>query len=131
MSVTIVINGSLGKDPELSYTKNQTARAKFSIASSNKQGDKWLSKWYYVSVWGKQAEYIAGKLTKGCKALVIGELLQREYKNKQGQMVQASEVNANKVELLAPAKNQQQNNQQQQQHNQQQNQQHNNDDIPF
>lgn len=127
MSVTVVINGSLGKDPELSYTQNSTAIAKFSIASSNKHGDKWLSKWYVVNVWGKQGEYVAGKLTKGCKALIIGELLQQEYTDKQGKLIQASVVNANKVEMLAPAKNSQQQNPQQQQNSQQSSM----DDIPF
>ena len=58
--------------------------AKFSIAENVGFGDKQVTIWYNVSLWGKQAESkLIDYLNKGTQVHVSGEFSQREYNGKQ------------------------------------------------
>lgn len=80
---TITVLGKLGKDVEVKNV-NGTALAKFSIAENVGFGDKQVTIWYDVSLWGKQAESkLIDYLNKGTQVHVSGEFSQREYNGKQ------------------------------------------------
>ena len=80
---TITVLGKLGKDVEVKSV-NGTTLAKFSIAENVGFGDKQVTIWYDVSLWGKQAESkLIDYLNKGTQVHVSGEFSQREYNGKQ------------------------------------------------
>ena len=80
---TITVLGKLGKDVEVKNV-NGTTLAKFSIAENVGFGDKQVTIWYDVSLWGKQAESkLIDYLNKGTQVHVSGEFSQREYNGKQ------------------------------------------------
>lgn len=80
---TITVLGKLGKDVEVKNV-NGTTLAKFSIAENVGFGDKQVTIWYDVSLWGKQAESkLIDYLNKGTQVYVSGEFSQREYNGKQ------------------------------------------------
>jgi single-strand DNA-binding protein len=81
---TIVIEGNLGKDPELVDGGTDKARAKFSVAVSEKRRGEEATEWFNVICFGKTAENAAQYLTKGNKALVQGRQQSRKYTDKQG-----------------------------------------------
>lgn len=80
---TITVLGKLGKDVEVKSV-NGTTLAKFSIAENVGFGDKQVTIWYDVSLWGKQAESkLIDYLNKGTQVHISGEFSQREYNGKQ------------------------------------------------
>jgi single-strand DNA-binding protein len=97
-------SGNLGRDPELRYTTNGTAILSFSVAISKnkKQADgNWKTETFWVTVilWDKYAESMKEKLAKGYRVLVIGELKQEEFEDKEGNKRSVLKVFAQKVEI--------------------------------
>ncbi len=79
MRHTIFLAGNLGRDPELRYTPNGTAKAEFSVATN----EKWTGQdgqqqertvWWRVAVWGKQAETVSQYLKKGSQVFIEGRM---------------------------------------------------------
>ncbi len=76
----IMILGALGKTPELRYLPSGDALLNLSLAASNswkpKDSDEWktITRWYKVSVFGKQAEKLNETLAKGDCLYVEGRL---------------------------------------------------------
>src|ERR1044072_7089979 len=68
MSVNkVILIGNLGKDPEVRYTANGRAVARFPIATSEVWNDaegNWQERteWHNIIVWGKQGETCGQKL---------------------------------------------------------------------
>lgn len=101
----VIIVGRLGGDPEVRYTANQQAVAKFNVATSeawkDKQGQKQeRTEWHRVIVWGKLAEICGQHLAKGRQVYVEGRLQTRQWEDKQGQKRYTTEINANTVQFL-------------------------------
>ena len=75
---SILIEGNLTKDPELSYTEKGTAVCQFSVACRRTwKEDKNMRKEVFifdVSVYARQAEMCAKYLKKGRGVLVVGRL---------------------------------------------------------
>lgn len=80
----IIIVGHLGRDPELRHTPQGKAVCDFSIATSDKYGDKETTTWFKVTLWGKIAENAAKYFTKGSPAYVEGRLSQEEWTDRDG-----------------------------------------------
>lgn len=99
----IVLVGSLGKDPELSYTPGGAPKCSFSIAVNrrwmNKQTGEWESatSWFNVLAWGDLAENVASSLMKGDRAIVTGRLDQRQYEAKDGTKKDWTEIVADDI----------------------------------
>lgn len=100
--------GNLGQAAELKHTSDGKSYCRFSIAvnktwTDKKSGEKKESTlWVPVSIWGRQAEYLAPKLVKGAKVFVEGELKIGKYVDKKdGVEKQSVEVQANIVQVLA------------------------------
>ena len=106
MSVNkVMLIGNLGKDPELRFTPNGKALAKFSVATSEKwtdqQGQKQeRTEWHNVVVWGKQAEACGQYLTKGRQVFVEGSIRSRSYDDKDGNNKYMTEIIARDVRFL-------------------------------
>ena len=98
MSVNqVVLQGFLGKNPDLRYTQSGKAVATISIgvqrnftgSDGNRETD-----WVNVVFWGKTAEVVANHFQKGSEIIVTGSIQTRNYENKQGNRVFVTEVNA-------------------------------------
>ncbi|MGH9496533.1 MAG: single-stranded DNA-binding protein [Candidatus Sulfotelmatobacter sp.] len=102
--VTLV--GNLGKDPELKYTPQGTAVAKFSVATGDRFKDKdgnWQDRteWHNVTVWGRTAEIANEYLKKGRQVYIEGSLRTHSWDDKQtGQKKYMTEVVVNELVLL-------------------------------
>lgn len=98
---SIVIEGNLGKDPELKGDGDKT-RATFTVAVNEKSGGEEHVEWFNVVCFGKTAENAAKYLSKGRGALVQGRLQTRQYE-KDGQTRYFTELRADRVVFIGGA----------------------------
>lgn len=99
----VVLIGRLTRDPELSYTpNNSTAVGRFTIAVDRpvQAGKERQADFIRITVWGKQAETCERYLTKGRQVAVMGRIQTGSYKNREGVTVYTTEVVADRVEFL-------------------------------
>jgi len=101
----VILVGNLGKDPEVRFTPNGKALAKFSVATSERwtdqQGQKQeRTEWHNVVVWGKQAETCGQYLSKGRQVFVEGSIRTRNYDDKDGNKKYITEIVARDVRFL-------------------------------
>ena len=111
------LEGNLTRDPELSYTSNNTALCKFSIASNETIKKESYVSYFDVVAWGTLAEIVAKYQKKGSRVIVSGRLKQERYQTKDGQNRSKVSIIAKEVNFLSSAqgnKNEQGNSQQQQ-----------------
>tara|TARA_R110000765_G_scaffold46663_2_gene96211 strand:- start:1442 stop:1831 length:390 start_codon:yes stop_codon:yes gene_type:complete len=90
-----VLMGRLGRDPELKTVGNGTSLCTFSIAVNTGFGEREVTTWYNVSIFGKRGETAAQYLAKGGAVIVSGEISNRPYKTKDGEQRYSLDVNAN------------------------------------
>ena len=102
----VILIGNLGKDPEVKFTPQGTAVAKFSLATSErykgKQGE-WQERtdWHNVVIWERLAEIAGEYLKKGNKVYIEGRLQTRSWDDKQtGQKKYMTEVVAREMVLF-------------------------------
>lgn len=93
--------GRLTKDPEITYTQNGKAVAKFGLAVDNpfkkdENGNRGTD-FFNVSAWGNEAENAGKYLTKGQRAGVEGRIEVRQYTDREGQRRTSVDVVANRV----------------------------------
>lgn len=93
--------GRLTKDPEVRYTTEQLAVARFSIAIDRPtKGEEKQTDFPNIVVFGRQAENCERFLSKGKLAGITGRIQTGSYTNKEGVKVYTTEVVANRVEFL-------------------------------
>lgn len=92
----IVIQGRLSKDPELRYTRNQTAVATFSVAV-HRDYDREKADFIDVIARRQTAEFVEKYFRKGQMIIVSGSLQMRKWKDKHGNRRISAEVNADNV----------------------------------
>lgn len=99
----VVLIGRLTKDPELTYSKNGTAIAKFILAVNrlrlNQAGER-EADFIPIIVFKKQAENCANYIGKGSLVAVDGRIQVRTYDTKEGQRRWVTEVIAESVRFL-------------------------------
>jgi len=89
--------GHLTRDPELSYTPNNVAVCKFSIASN--RGEE--VSYFDVVCWGKVAEAISQYAKKGKQVICTGNMKQERWLDKDTQKNRSKVVmNARGVQLM-------------------------------
>lgn len=71
---TVMLNGNLGQDGVLRYTKDGKPVLNLSIATTKVRGEEKFTSWHKVVVFGKKAEWVAPAAKKGTEVSVIGEL---------------------------------------------------------
>jgi single-strand DNA-binding protein len=100
---SILIEGNLVRDPEVSYTPKGTAVCKFTIASNRffkveEEYQKEVS-FFSITVWGKQAEVCTEYLKKGRGVRVVGRLKQDRWQGTDGKPKSKIEIVADHVEF--------------------------------
>jgi len=107
----VIVNGHLGRDPEMKYSEAGKPITRFSMCNTrkfkNSAGDKVEKKtWYNVTVFGAQAEACNTYLKKGREVLVEGRLdpdengNPRVYEKKDGGHGASYDLVAESVEFL-------------------------------
>lgn len=88
MSQIVTIVGNLASDPELKFTSNAKAQARFAVATSERyKNDKgeWESRnltYWNVIAWERMAENIVDTLKKGDKVIVYGKAYTQSWEDK-------------------------------------------------
>lgn len=102
----VIIAGNLARDPDVRYTVNKKAYARFSVAVNYRYRDqngeyKDGVEFVPVAVWGNQADSCGKYLRKGSPVLIEGRITTNSYEAKDGSGKRYStEVYAEKVIFL-------------------------------
>ena len=104
----VVLIGRLTKDPDLRFTPNGVAVAKFTLAVDRAFSKEKETDFIPCVVWRKQAENCAEYIGKGSLVAVEGRIQVRSYDAKDGQRRWATEVIADNVRFLDKRGQQQQ-----------------------
>ncbi|MGG2461741.1 single-stranded DNA-binding protein [Streptomyces sp. RGM 3693] len=90
--VPVTIIGNLTADPELRFTNNGAALAKFTVASTPRTYDKASGQWtdgtaafFRCAAWRQLAEHIADSLTKGSRVVLSGRIRQHNWQTPEGE----------------------------------------------
>ena len=108
----VILIGRLGKDPEVTTFENGNKKVSVTMATSERYRDRdsnWVEQtdWHNIVVWGNLANDIADgrrNYAKGDLMYVEGKLKTRQYTDQQGNQRSITEVNAEKMMQMAPAK---------------------------
>jgi single-strand DNA-binding protein len=103
--MNISVKGNLGSDPDLKFSKNNTAYCNFSLAYTPRKqiNGEWQdgeTMWFKVVAFGTKAEAIADTYRKGDTVLVVGEMAQNTYTDKEGNEKTSMEITAKEVGLV-------------------------------
>lgn len=100
----ITLIGNLVDAPELRFTPQGVAVAKFRMASTPRFYDKQAQEWrdgealfLTCNVWREAAENVAESLDRGSRVIVSGRLRQRSYETKEGEKRTVFEVEVDEV----------------------------------
>ena len=100
---SILVEGNLTRDPELSETPKGTSICKFAIASNRyyKLDDEYQQEvsFFDVTTWARLADRCGEYLKKGCGVRVIGRLKQDRWKGMDGKGRSKIHIIANHVEF--------------------------------
>ena len=104
----VILIGNLTSDPDLQYTANGSAKAKFNIAVNRKYKDSSGEMqedvtFVPITVWGKQAENVSTYLSKGRPVMVEGRLRIHSFEGDNGEKRKYTEVVAQSVQFLGSA----------------------------
>ncbi|MCU7823858.1 single-stranded DNA-binding protein [Kitasatospora sp. DSM 101779] len=88
----ITVVGNLTEDPELRFTPQGIAMARFTIASTPRTWDKTSGQWkdgtalfLRTTAWREIAEHAADTLTKGMRVVATGRLVQHNWQTPEGE----------------------------------------------
>ena len=98
----VIVVGNLGRDPEKRYTQDGRAITRFSVAATTRRKERdgeWAdhTEWFNVTVFSRQAETLAERLTKGTRVYVEGRLESRQYETQNGAKGFSLDIVANEV----------------------------------
>ncbi len=96
--------GNLGRDPDKRYTQDGRPVTSFRVAATTRRRERdgeWAdhTEWFGVTVFGRQAETLAERLTKGTRVYVDGRLESRTYEGRDGRGF-SMDIIANDVLIL-------------------------------
>lgn len=99
---SVNLTGRLTRDPEVRYTADQKAVARFSIAidRNTRPGEEKQADFPNIVAFGKTAERVETYLNKGRMVGVSGRLQTGSYINKDGVKVYTTDVIAERVDFL-------------------------------
>lgn len=108
----VILIGRFGRDPEVTTFENGNRKVTVTLATSERYRDRdnnWVEQtdWHNIVVWGNLANDIADhrrNYMKGDLMYIEGKLRTRQYTDQQGIVRYITEVNADKMMQLAPAK---------------------------
>lgn len=100
--ISISAAGTVGKDAELKYSASGTEVLQFSIACDtgwDSQKKEKKTTWLNCTMFGKRAETLSPKLTKGTKVTVYGFMEERRWEDDQGGKRSAWSATIDNVDL--------------------------------
>ena len=108
----VILIGRFGKDPEVTTFENGNRKVSVTLATSERYRDRdgnWVEQtdWHNIVVFGNLANDIADhkrNYAKGDLMYVEGKLKTRQYTDQQGQIRYVTEVSADKMMQMAPAR---------------------------
>jgi single-strand DNA-binding protein len=108
----VIVVGNLGRKPEVRYTEKGNAVATLSLATSrgmkNANGEtEQKTFWHRATVWGKQAESCAKFLTTGASVYVEGDLVMKDWVDKEGRPRQTTEILVDNIRFLTMGRREQ------------------------
>ncbi len=97
--------GHLGRDPELRQTKDGSAVANLSVATSERWTDaagarQERTEWHRVVLFGRGAEIAGEYLSKGALVYLEGRLQTRQWQDQSGQERVSTEIVAERMKML-------------------------------
>ena len=105
---SVLIEGNLVRDPELSYTPKGTPVCKFAVATNRffKQDDEYQREVSYfdITTWSRLAEVCGEYLTKGRGVRVVGRLKQDRWEDTEGNTRTKIQIIAEHVEFKPQVK---------------------------
>lgn len=109
MSILVTFQGTVGRDPELKFTKGGKAFITFSVAHTDriKQDNAWVdgdTTWIRIVQFGDKAEHLNEVLNKGDNVLVSGDLKMSTFTNKDGVEKSSLECIASSVGVVPKRK---------------------------
>jgi single-strand DNA-binding protein len=102
----VILIGRLGKDPEVKYTQDGTAVAKFSIATSETWKDKnsgekqERTEWHNIEAWRRLGEICGEYLRKGSQVYVEGKLKTESWEDRDGNKRWTTKIVAREMQML-------------------------------
>lgn len=105
----ISILGRLGKDVEVTQSKDNKSIGKFSVGVTRKF-NKDVTDWFNCVSFGKQADTIAQYFNKGDLIALTGEIQFGSYENKEGNKVYTTTLVVNTFDFCGSSKKKEQNN---------------------
>ncbi len=108
----VLLIGRLGKDPEVTTFDNGSRKISATLATSERYRDRdnnWVEQtdWHNIVAWGNLANDIAEgrrNYAKGDLMYVEGRLRTRQYTDQQGIVRYVTEIIADKLMQMAPAR---------------------------
>lgn len=101
---SIYLIGNLTRDMELKYSSNGLAIGKSSIAVNKeyKKGDDWTKEVSYFNfvVFGKAAEFLNERLTKGKQIFIDGSLKQNRWQDQEGKAKNEISIIVNTINII-------------------------------
>ena len=102
----VTLMGNVGNAPELKYTQDGTAVAKFSLATTEtykgRDGNKKEeTQWHRCVAWGKLAEIIGEYVVKGSPLYVEGAIKYGKYTDSAGIEKYSTDIKIDEMRLLA------------------------------
>lgn len=105
----VILMGRLTRDPEIRWTAEQESRAigRFSLAVDRrtKREGQPDADFFNCTTFGRQAEFTEKYLKKGVKVVVVGELHNDNYTDKDGKQQYSVQIIVNELEFAESKKN--------------------------
>ena len=100
------IIGRITKDPELKYTRSETAYTRFCVAVDGMKDNEGNTTADFIDViaWKKSAELITKYFKKGSRIGINGRLHTTTFENDNGEKRKFTEVVVNSIDFLEPKK---------------------------
>lgn len=95
----VLLMGHVGREPNIKAFNSGRVMASFSMATSKKIKEEFVSEWHEVVCWEKAAEFCS-KINKGDLVFVEGEIKTVKYVDKNGANREDKKINAVSVRLL-------------------------------
>lgn len=101
----VLLIGRLGKDPEVKYTNNGTAMARFTVATDevykDRSGEQQKhTEWHNIVAWNKLAEICGEYLTKGKQVFIEGSIRSRQWEDQSHNKRTSYEIIAREMKML-------------------------------
>ena len=102
---SVMLIGRPGAEPEIKNVGNNSKRARFSLAVTERQrnaNNEWVNntQWFNIIAWGLTAERVQKVVKKGQQIAIDGKLRNNEWTDDKGQRHYVTEVWANDLFLI-------------------------------